>query len=359
MEDGGTGSHMIKQLSIAFLLSASLASCVKKPAEVPEPTPDLAKKILVILNEGAWNQNNASLTTYADGTTSQQVYEALNGEKIGDVANDIKQYGGKIYIIVNESSNLLVLNASTLTLIKRIPLFDGGIPRSPRNIVFNNDKAFFTAFDGTVHQLDTASLTLEKQTKAGRNPEGLVVQNGKLYVTNSGGLDYPNYDTTVSVIDLATFSEIKKIPVGVNPGGIATDSQGDVYVVARGNHGDILPQLIRINSVTDEVEDTLSHQVFSVKIKADKAFVSYNNASFDDPQLRLFDPLTETIADTLFADLSSLQGYYGFDILEEDVICFDAMNFSVKGYAYWFDKTGQLKKKIAAGFIPSGAIIKN
>ena len=92
---------------------------------------------------------------------------------------------------------------------------------------------------------------MEKQTKAGKNPEGLVVQNGKLYVTNSGGLDYPNYDTTVSVIDLATFSEIKKILVGVNPGGIATDSQGDVYVVARGNHGDILPQLVRINSVTD------------------------------------------------------------------------------------------------------------
>ena len=44
-------------------------------------------------------------------------------------------------------------------------------------------------------------------------------RTGKLYVTNSGGLDSEGIgvDRTVSIIDLATFREIKRLEVGPNP----------------------------------------------------------------------------------------------------------------------------------------------
>ena len=47
----------------------------------------------------------------------------------------------------------------------------------------------------------------------------------------------PNVDSTISVIDLVDYEEIKKITVGKNPGGVLTDSDGDVYVITRGNYG--------------------------------------------------------------------------------------------------------------------------
>jgi hypothetical protein len=55
---------------------------------------------------------------------------------------------------------------------------------------------------------------------------------GKIYVANSGGLDFQdaNYDHTVSVIDLNSFEEIEQIEVGLNPYQVFADSQGDVYV---------------------------------------------------------------------------------------------------------------------------------
>jgi YVTN family beta-propeller protein len=62
----------------------------------------------------------------------------------------------------------------------------------------------------------------------GQNPEGLAVSNGKLYVANSGGLNFPDVDSTVSVIDLTTHTELLKITVGKNPGGVCVDSEGDV-----------------------------------------------------------------------------------------------------------------------------------
>lgn len=350
----------MKQLIYISLLLLGLTSCVKKPKDQPFPINEgMATQGLLILNEGAWNQNNSSLTFAGlTGEVIHNVYQGINGQVLGDVANDMKQYGGKIYIVVNESSNVVVLDAKTLLLVKRIPLFDGNQPRSPRNIAFFGPKAYITAFDGHVLRLDTASLVVDNMVAVGRNPEGLVVQNDKLYVSNSGGLDYPNYDKTVSVIDLTTFQEIKKLTVGLNPGSMAADEEGEVYVVARGNHTDILPQLVRIDATTDVVMDTISDKVFSIKITGNKAFVSYNNAAFNAADIRVFDPFTEKIASTPFADLSALQGFYGFDIIDEGVACFDAKNFTTKGEVFLFNQSGQLMNRIPCGFIPSAAIQK-
>ena len=97
-------------------------------------------------------------------------------------------------------------------------------------------------YDGYVARLDTASLEIEQKVKVGRNPEQLVVANNKLYVANSGGLDYNTpvgYDKTVSVVDLVSFQETKKIEVVTNPVNLVTDNQGDVYLVSMGDYGAI------------------------------------------------------------------------------------------------------------------------
>ncbi len=67
-----------------------------------------------------------------------------------------------------------------------------------------------SCFDGSIVKIDTASLQIEATATAGRNPEGVCVVNNKLYVSNSGGLDFPNYDNTVSVFDLNSFAEINR-----------------------------------------------------------------------------------------------------------------------------------------------------
>lgn len=134
-----------------------------------------------------------------------------------------------MYIAVYGSSIIEVTDLSGKS-IKQIK--SSGDALLPRFFTANEGKVYVSLYDGYVARLDTASLEIEQKVKVGRNPEQLVVANNKLYVANSGGLDYNTpvgYDKTVSVIDLASFQETKKIEVVTNPVNLVTDSQGDVY----------------------------------------------------------------------------------------------------------------------------------
>ena len=119
-------------------------------------------------------------------------------------------YGNKIYIVVNVSSTVEVIDFTTGKSIRQIQMLrDNGSSRQPRSIAFDKDKAYVCSFDGTVARIDTTSLEIEAIITAGRNPDDICVQNNKLYVSNSGSLDYsgPGVDNTVSVIDITTFKE--------------------------------------------------------------------------------------------------------------------------------------------------------
>ena len=99
-------------------------------------------------------------------------------------------------------------------------------------------------------------MEVEAKVKVGRNPEQLAVSSNKLFVSNSGGMDYSTevgYDKTVSVVDLSTFTEIKKLDVVLNPTRIQADEQGNVYVVSMGNYADIPNTVQKINTETYEV----------------------------------------------------------------------------------------------------------
>ena len=100
-------------------------------------------------------------------------------------------YGNKIYIVVNVSSTVEVMDFTTGKSIRQIQMLrDNGSSRQPRSIAFDKDKAYVCSFDGTVARIDTTSLEIEAIITAGRNPDDICVQNNKLYVSNSGSLDY-------------------------------------------------------------------------------------------------------------------------------------------------------------------------
>lgn len=192
-----------------------------KPSIVPESNGDVFETgtaEMYILSEGLFNQNNSSLARYSFNRQrcTNNYFSANNQRGLGDTANDIAIYGNKIYVVVSVSSTVEVIDFPTGKSIRQISLLrDNGSSRQPRAIAFDKDKAYVCSYDGTVARIDTTSLEIEEIVTVGRNAEDICVQNGKLYVSNSGGLDYsgPGVDTTVSVIDITTFKETKKIEV--------------------------------------------------------------------------------------------------------------------------------------------------
>lgn len=338
---------------------------VPAPDYLPESKGETG--CLYVLSEGLFNMNNSTLSfiNFDNRTIEYDFFALLNKRGLGDTANDMKIYGNKLWIVVNVSSQIEVLDARSGISLRRIPfLNNNGEARQPRYIAFYENKAYVCSFDGTVARIDTSSLAIETTTICGRNPDGIAVANGKLYVSNSGGLDAPNYDKTVSVIDLNTFTETKKITVGLNPYKMEADSEGDIYVVSRGNNASIKASWCRIDSKKDIVSETFSNlPAVNFTIRNDTAYLYNYDFTTDNYWVKTFDCKKEQIiSENFISDATTLERPFGIYVhpTNGNVYLTDALTYTVKGNLLCFNKKGKLKYKIeSVGLNPNTLLITN
>ena len=352
------------------LLMFLFASCDDMYDKVPDGTLPVTTETsrIFVLSEGLINMNNSTLSMYdfEDKTTVSDYFLEKNQRGLGDTANDMELYGSKLYVVVNVSSQIEILDVSTGKSLKQIPMFDDkGVARQPRYITFHKDKAYVCSFDGTVAKIDTASMQIEDIVVVGRNPDGICVANNKIYVSNSGGLNFPNYDNTVSVIDIFIFTEIKKIKVASNPGKIHADSQGDVYLVSKGNYSSSSPYIFqRISAKTDVLEQSFSDiSALNFTIHNDTAYIYNFDFNTQSCWVKVFDCTTEKIiSDQFITDGTELSTPYGVDVnpLNGDVYLTDAKSFTEWGDVLCFDRHGKLKFKInEIGLNPNKVVFAN
>ena len=343
----------ISLLFIVFFVACDDMKNMPTPVDLPTTPGETGK--MYVLSEGLFNMNNSKLCllNFDNHTINSDFFLYINNRSLGDTGNDMQVYGSKLWIVVNVSSQVEVLDIKSGISLKRIPFFNASnVARQPRYISFSGDKAYVCSFDGTVARIDTTSLNIEAVTTVGRNPDGITSANGKLYVANSGGLDASsggNYDNTVSVIDINSFEETRKITVGINPFKLEADSQGDVYTVVRGNNSDVKGNFCRINSQTDEVVQTFNLSVMNFTIKNDTAYLynfDYINNSY---WVKTFNCKTEQIiSESFITDGTVLERPFGIYIhpTNGNVYLTDARNYTTKGDLLCFSRKGKLMYKV-------------
>lgn len=338
---------------------------------VTEPRLDGNIEGFYLLNEGNMGMNRASLDmfNYRTGIYTQDIYSERNPnvvKELGDVGNDLKIYGGKLYAVINCSNKVEVMDKWSGKRIKKID-----IPNC-RYLAFYKDKAYVSSYAGPVAidpnaeigfvaEIDTTTLEITRKVTVGYQPEEMVVHEGKLYVANSGGYRVPNYDHTVSVVDLETFTETKKIDVGINLLRMAIDKRGDIYVSSRGDYYDTPPNLFVIDSKTDKVTKQLDIPVMEMCMVGDSLYYysvawSYITNSNTITYGILNTQTKQPISDKIIKDGTDKQIMipYGLQVnpeTKEIYIC-DAQNYVVTGYLYCFTPDGMMKWKTPAGNIP-------
>ena len=230
-----------------ILLVFTIYSCTKDKTP-PPATPKVTTGVYV-LDQGIYGHNNTMLTYYdfAGGTQTTDYFRNVNGFGLGDTGSDFIIYGGKVYIVMNNSGYVAVASKLTAMFIDTIDFKNAGINRGPENVVAAEGKVFVSSTDGTVAVIDTTTLTITKFIKVGSNPAQMVVAGDNLYVSNTGGFS-ATYDSTVSIIPLNILAETGKITVGLNPGSITTDNGGNIFVVCTGNYGSVAPSLVKVNT---------------------------------------------------------------------------------------------------------------
>lgn len=348
--------------SLVYIALISLIVFITSCKEKPEEPARAFDYNVWVLNEGLWNMNNSGITGYhtQNKTHSPDFFSQENGRALGDVANDMIIYGSKAYVVVNQSSVLEVMDVYSGKSIRQMLLKnEKGSGRQPRCITAYQNHVYVCCFDNYVLKIDTVSLTIVSSVQAGNNPDGICVANHKLYVSNSGGLDYPDYGNTVSVFDLKTFKEIKKIKVATNPGKIMSDAYGRVFLMCLGNYTDIPSCLQCINSYTDTVEETYDYALSGFDIYRSTLYFFYYSFSSGKTVFKQLDIPTGQVSDARFpSEEVDLQTPYSLSLnpYNGDIWIGNALDYQSSGDVYAFDSNGKLKYSFEAGICPKKVV---
>lgn len=242
----------LKYILVACFISSFL-SCIKdKPEDELEPTAVFtANSGVYVINEGNYLFGNSSVSYYSfsNGGVSSDIFQSANGSQLGDVCQSMYFFNNKTYIVVNNSGKIEVVNSNTFVSTATITGFV-----SPRYILpVSNNKAYVTdLYSNSISVVDLTTDLISGNIPCNGWTEELVLAYGKAYVTNM-------YSDKVYVINTATDVMIDSIPVVYGSSSICEDTNGKLWVLCSGNQTlGTYPALVRINPVTDVVEQTFT-----------------------------------------------------------------------------------------------------
>lgn len=197
---------------------------------------------LFVLNEGNFLKNNSTLDflRFSDGNYVSDAFGSMNPtvpQGLGDTGNDLALRDGKLWLLMNGSSTVHILDAEDETLIASVAIPD------PRYVAFDDTYAYVSSYAGAVFggeaakgkvfRINRKTYKTEGSVETGCQPEGVAVAGNKLYVANSGGYNTV-HDDFVSVVDLDSFAVTESRTVASNLHFLTSSSNGDVWISSYG-----------------------------------------------------------------------------------------------------------------------------
>ena len=370
---------------IAFLLLLQVATGCREdelvvPTEydiIPEiPSSDTAIRGFYLVNEGNMGSNKCSLDyfDYFTGLYSRNIYAERNPnviKELGDVGNDIGIYGSKLYVVVNCSHKVEVLDSRSGVRIGQVD-----IPNC-RYIRFHRGKAYVSSYvgpvlidvnapKGAVYKVDTLSLAVTAKVTVGYQPEEMEIVDDYMYVANSGGYRAPQYDNTVSVIQMIDLKQVQQIPVDINLHRVKKDKYDRLWINSRGDYRSRSSCLYVLSKKAGQtrlsVESKIDIPCSNMAIKGDSLYyyatewneyTSENAVSYGIIDIRSQEVVSENfITDGTEKEITIP---YGIAIHPEtgDIFVTDAKNYVSSGTLYCFDRHGKKKWSVRTGDIPA------
>lgn len=239
---------------------------------------------IYLVNQGNQGSNKARLDflNFHNGFYIRDVFTEYNPEVVkglGDTGNDVQVYKGKVFVAVNGSHKVEIMDAYSM---KRLAQVD--VPNC-RFIAFDGNCAYVTSYvakdkealktqKGALYCIDLDTYKVTGQVTVGYQPEQLVIRDGKAYVANSGGY-VAGYDDTISVVDLKSMKVEYDIKVAVNLELMLVDADGVIWVSSRGNYIDVSSTLNYLVKKGDKYElgGSVNVPVSSMALAGDKIYV--------------------------------------------------------------------------------------
>jgi YVTN family beta-propeller protein len=347
----------LKQLKLFILLIISIYIFGCSKDDDPTTPVITAERGVYVVNEGNYGRNNASLSFYSidSNKISNDIFYSVNGKKLGDVGQNVYIKDSKVYIVVNNSNKIAVINASTQKLIDTITTN----LTSPRAIAFYGNYMYVSNLYGSNISVFTGEnyKTFVKNITVKNYPDEMITVNNKIYCCHTS---FSNKSTTLSVIDPQNSDNVKTIRIGYNPNMIKSLSDGSIAILCTGEYNDyanlnddFYAYLYLLNSNTDAVTDSISiggHPMDFVIDASDNAYIT------GDAGIIKVDLKNKKITNS-----SLISGYFyaiGYDKERNEIYLSDPKDFTASGDVLIYSLSGTLRTKFTAGIIPGAFCFK-
>lgn len=346
----------MKKFSIAICICLfAFTACKKDENETPAPLPKYGNGVFII-NEGVFQSGTGTVSFYnkSNNVVEHDLFQQINGIPLGNVAQSLTQYGGRTYIVVNNSNKIEVVGAADF---KSVGTIDGLV--SPRYMTaVSGSKGYVSGWDNKVSIINLATLQISGYIDAGTGPEKMLLRDDYLFVLNQGGFDI---DSTITVINTLTDAVVKTIQVFHKPTGITAQDDGTIWVMCSGRGWNGFPQpgdtpghLISIDPQSLELETDLvfpDTDYHPEKLVIDK---TSNTLYYNYPGGICRHEIGESTPDvTPFISHAGLFYALGYDPKDKVIYASDPLNYNQDGWVYRYRASDAAKiDSIRAGIIP-------
>jgi YVTN family beta-propeller protein len=341
--------------AVTAALVASLPGCVKDPVSALREVPVPSARGVYIINQGNFGRANSSLSYYdlVSFHVYNDVFTAVNGKNLGDVAQAMTIRGSFGYVVVNNSQKIEIIDLATNLNTGTISTGTGS---SPGPMAFVNDSLALVTdlFANALIVVNVSGRRVTGTIPVGDNPAGIAIAQGKAYVSNSGF----GSGRTVSVISLQSLSVVRTLTVTDNPSGVEITPSGAVYVVCTGAYdftnpaNDTPARIMVIDPFSDVVTDSIYIGGHATDIGIGIDGIGYVPST------------TEVFrVDTRVHRVTGVfkEGAYfavGVEAASGDVYLADPKTFVQPGTVSVFAPNGQLRTQFDVGLIPGAFAFK-
>jgi hypothetical protein len=365
--------------SVLLLILLITLSCDRDNIMTDQEKPNLdINEVLkdggvLVLNEGNFMYGNASLSYYngETGTVINDVFYRQNDKvPLGDVAQSAVIYNGELYVVMNNSGKIMVMNFGKYPALKAFE-FTHKITglQSPRYISFiDSSKAYISdLYSKSISILDPAGYSVTgKINLANQNPDFYQHPTEQLIVFgNEVFTNCYSFDDKILVIDRITDRLADSISVLQQPNSIVLDRNGKIWALCDGGYegseyGKDQPGLVRIDAHTHTVE-----KIFILNDESWPSKLCINGSAdtlyFINRDVWRMPVDAVQLPDKAFIEAVSSSGtklFYGLGIdpKSSEIFVSDAIDHVQSGMVYRFRADGMAVDTFLAGIIPGSFV---
>ncbi len=245
----------LQYLLYFFLISLHFA-CVKDIPNSQSSNTTYSDNGVLVLNEGAYGINNAELSFINPKLKSivNNLYHNKNNTKLGDVAQQIVQHDANYFILVNNSSKIIIVDTTNLKHLHTI----SSIP-FPRNLLIVSSKLAYVSsmYTNKVYILDLINYSIADSILLPyKNPEQMLLHNNSVYITL-----WDSAASSIAKINLPSHTLNKLIPLpGRASHSICSDRNNKIWILSGNKFQKKTSILSCLNPDSDEVSLSLQFE---------------------------------------------------------------------------------------------------